>query len=58
MKGLQQASSTTSTGSTGSNDTLGSLNDCRKEQMLGPEDPASTCYLLGNLIPRSLPPYH
>jgi hypothetical protein len=41
-KGSQQPSSTTSMGSTGSNNTLSSLNECREEPMLGPEDPVPT----------------
>ena len=46
-------------GSTGSNDTLGSFNDCREEPMLGPDDPGTN--LLGKPILRAmcpLPPYH
>jgi hypothetical protein len=39
MKGLQQPSSTTSMGSTGSNNTLSSVKDSREEPMRGPEDP-------------------
>jgi hypothetical protein len=42
MKGSQQPSFTTSTGSTSSNNTLGSLNDRREEYTLGPEDPLPT----------------
>ena len=41
-KGSQRPSSITSTGSTGSNDTLGSFNDRRGEPLLGPEDPVPT----------------
>jgi hypothetical protein len=41
-KGLPQPSSTTSMGSTSSNHTLGSLNDCRGEPTLGPDDPVPT----------------
>jgi hypothetical protein len=44
MKGLQRPSSTTSTGSSSTNDTLGSLNDCREEPMLGPNDPVPSTY--------------
>ena len=39
-KGSQRPSSTISTGSEGSNDTLGTFNDRRGEPLLGPEDPA------------------
>jgi hypothetical protein len=41
-KGSLRPSSTTSRGSTGSNDTLGSFNDRREETLLGPNDPAPT----------------
>jgi hypothetical protein len=41
-KGSQQPSSTTSMGSSSSNHTLRSLNDCREEPMLGPSDPVPT----------------
>ena len=42
MKGLQQPSSTTSTGSSSSNHTLGSFNDRREESMLGTIHPVPT----------------
>jgi hypothetical protein len=42
MKGSQRPSSTTSIGSTGSNETLGSSNNHRGEPLLGPGDPAPT----------------
>jgi hypothetical protein len=41
-KGSQRPSSTTSMGSSSSNHTLGSLNDCREEPTLGPSDPVPT----------------
>jgi hypothetical protein len=41
-KGSQRPSSTTSMGSSSSNHTLRSLNDCREEPMLGPSDPVPT----------------
>jgi hypothetical protein len=42
MNGSRQPSSTTSMGSSSSNHTLGSLNDCREEPTLGPSDPVPT----------------
>jgi hypothetical protein len=55
-KGSQRPSSTISTGSTGSNDTLGSFNDRREEPLLGPDDPEPTYWenLSNGLRARSL----